>query len=162
MKKILAMLLALPLLLLAACHDDKGNDLPNVDVTVDISGGTVLNGQIYVVADTVLSVDSIGITNLEAGKAAAITGANYYFDYQFIGQNLQSPFGLNMIIPAGTKPGSHLLRITAPLLAVDKAPAYLDMQYVVTIVPSAADIPGTGTTTLTGNFFKVTQTQLSR
>ncbi len=157
MKKIISMLLALPLLLLAACHDDKGGDLPNVDVTVDISGGTVINDQIYVVADTVLSVDSIGVKNLEAGKAAMISGANYYWDYQFIGQNLQSPFGLNINIPQGTKPGSHLLRITAPLLAVDKAPAYLDMHYIVTIVKTADEIPGQGTQTISGHH-KVTET----
>lgn len=147
MKKFLSLLLiAIPLsFAVTSCNDD--NDLPNVDMSIAISGGQRVDNVIYVVQGDTLQIDSIGVTNNEPGKAAAITAATYYWDYQRLGTSLLPPYGFAVVTTAptantpGTPLGKHLLEITCPLLAVDKEVATCVLAYTVQVVASPDDIP---------------------
>ena len=72
MKKLYyTLLLALPMLYLASCDDD--NNLPDVDVSIQIDGGVGVDGAIYVVQGDTLKIEGINVINNEEGKEAIIT-----------------------------------------------------------------------------------------
>lgn len=145
MKKFVYLLLcALPLFAATSCDDD--NDLPDVDINIQISDAVFADGRIYAVAGTDFEIDGISVVNNEHGKSAIIPYANYYFDYQYIGQSVIEPYGYNIYLSEDIPAGNHLLEITMPVYAVDKSPAFAALAYEVVVVESADDLPQTGTT----------------
>ena len=82
MKKLYyVLLMALPVLYFASCDDD--NNLPDVDVSIQVDGGVSVDGKIYVVQGDTLKVESINVINNEEGKEAIITSATYSWDYRY-------------------------------------------------------------------------------
>ncbi len=134
---------ALPLFFVASCDDDD-KDLPNADFTMQISGGEFVNGQIYVVPDTTLIVESVGVINNEQGKKAIITYADYFLNGRFVGQSVVAPYGIEIIIPADMPVGKYSLQVNAPIYAVDKSPAFGCVLYTVNVVSSVDEIPDGG------------------
>jgi len=109
MKKILFLLLAIMPLALVSCHDE--NDLPDVDFTVTVTGGTYVDGSIYVVQGENLVINSILVHNKENGKAAMINSAAYYWDGYYLGTAIPSGKTLagNSVSTAGRRQrNSHL------------------------------------------------------
>lgn len=145
-KFLLALAVALPAVAFTSCSDD--DDLPDVTFDVTVSGGTVYDGKIYVVAGNDLTIDGIKVINNEK-KPAIISYANYYWDYRFLGRNLIEPYGYELYISNETAPGEHLLEIYAPLYAEDKAPAFAVLAYQVVVVEEESQLPEGGTSSLT-------------
>lgn len=124
-----------------SCSDE--DSLPNVDYDIAFSGATLdpATGTLYVVQGDTLTIDSIGIRNLESNKNAAITGADYYWDYRFIGPSPFEPFGFRIPISENVATGAHNLTIQMGVVAVDKEPAIGIADYTVMVVPDSTDIP---------------------
>ena len=94
MKKLLYILLALPLFF-ASCSDDD-NDLPDFRVKVDISGQSEVteNGVIVIPSGNQFSIDAISIVESDA-KEIAIGGVSYYWDYILLdASNIIPPYGI--------------------------------------------------------------------
>lgn len=150
MKKFLYLLVcALPVLGFTSCDDDE-KDIPDVDFSLQVSGGEYADGKIYVAAGTDLKIDGITVVNNEQGKEALIPYANYYWDYSFLGQSVVAPYGYNIVIPEDYELGDHVLEITCPVYAVDKAPAFAVLQYTVVVVEGEDQMPDNGTATAPG------------
>lgn len=152
MKKTLCFALLLTLLVpcaITSCSDE--DSLPNVDYNITISGGVINpeNGTIYVVQGDTLAVTSLSVTNNETGKAAAINGAEYYWDYNFIGGSPFPPYGFNIVINDAIATGAHDLTIQCGVLAVDKEPAVGLVNYPVMVVPDSTQLPVSQITSLT-------------
>lgn len=134
--KYLAVIAALPLFM-AACDDE--NSLPDVDYTVTFSGCDY-NEQTNVVTvaqgDT-LTVQSVSITNNEAGKNASIINVDYFWDYNLIGQTMLPPYTQKIYIPKTTPLGAHDLTLKMGIVAVDKEPAVGYLSYQVNVVAPA-------------------------
>ena len=147
MKKILtyALLFVAPIVTLTACSND--NDLPDVKFDVTFSGGVVddSNGIIYVVAGDTLTVNSVSVTNVESNKVAAVTGVEYYWDYDFIGSSPFEPYRFKIYVGEETPLGAHNLTLRAGVVAVDKQPAVAVLDYNVEVVADSTDIPQTAT-----------------
>lgn len=139
---------ALPLLAFTSCDDD-GNDLPDVNFIVDISGGSYIDGTIYVVRGEQLTIDKIAVVNNEPNKEALITYAEYFWDYRRLGLNAIDPFGFSIEVTEDTPLGEHLLEIYMPVYAVDKTPAFAMLAYDIQVVETADEIPDGGTTSFT-------------
>ena len=149
MKKLLFTLLAaLPLLVLGACSDDNDNSLPDVDFNISMQGATDVDGIIYIVQGSPLTIESISVVNNEPGKEAMISGANFYWDGYFLGYAVEPPYAFLIQTTEDTRPGKHVLEITAPVLAVDKELANAHIRYNVMVVTDADQIPEGGTSTL--------------
>lgn len=139
MKKLYYFLLmALPVIMFASC-DDKDN-LPDVDVSITVDGGVSVDNVLYVVQGDVLKIESVNVTNRQAGKNAALGPVTYIWDGIPVGVSVEAPFGAefnteNMAI------GKHILQLQAPVYAVDKSVGRVYMVYKVQIVEDAADIP---------------------
>lgn len=149
MKKTLAYALlavALPLAV-TSCSDD--DSLPNVDYNIAISGGVIDDGTIYVVQGDTLAVTSLSVTNNESGKAAAITDAQYFWDYNFIGANPFAPYGFKIVINDAIPTGGHDLSIKCGVVAVDKEPAIGVVNYPVMVVADSTQMPATQVQTTT-------------
>lgn len=137
MKKLLYLLLMLPLGFFASCSDEK--DLPSVDITVNIENAVDANGKVYIVEGEPLTVSGIEVKSLN-GKAAGISGVNYVLDHVGFGYTIVEPFGGTIdaeYLPAG----NHLFTLAFDVLQVDKSIAYAQLSTVVTVVPSAEDLP---------------------
>lgn len=144
MKKIFSLLLlALPLIGFTSCDDDK--DVPNVDFSVNIDGGTRQDGVVYVKQGTTLTVSSIEVSNKEQNKNAGIVRANYYWDYEYIGTSIEPPYGFEINISENVPEGKHLLEIECPVLAEGYSPATSVISIPV-VVEAADDQPAEGDT----------------
>lgn len=135
----LLLLAALPILGFTSCSDD--DDLPNVDFSLEISGGVSVDGVIYVVQGDTLSIDAVNVTNVDSDKSALITAATYYWDAFRLGISTLPPYGFEIVTGEGTSLGKHELAIECPVYAVDKSPAIANVFYPVQIVADEADIP---------------------
>lgn len=146
MKKIISsafVMLALSLGLVS-CSDD-GKDLPNVDYSVQFSGCVIdqETGSIYVVQGDTLKVESINVKNVDTDKAAALTGAEYYWDYNFLGNSPFPPYGFKIYVSDQTPTGGHNLTIRTGVIAVDKEPAVGILDYPVVVVQDSTELPVT-------------------
>lgn len=146
MKKFIYLLLLLvPAFALVSCSDD--DDVPNVNFEITFANAVEHNGDVYVVQGDIAEIQSITVTNNEAGKAAFITDAIFYWDGYYLGSSFQSPFTFEFGTTDQTPVGRHTLDITCALFAVDKSPATAVVRYPVYIVASAEDIPDEATPT---------------
>lgn len=124
---------------LASCDDD--DDLPNVDISLSVDRGTVVDGVIYVVQGDTLQVASVNVVNNEPNKAAAITNVNYYWDGIYYAPAVFSPYGMTFVTSESTPIGSHDIGISCTVLAVDKSIATAALNYPVKVVADADEIP---------------------
>lgn len=137
MKKLLYLLLLLPLGFLASCSDD--DDLPSVKVDVTFDNVVDHDGHLYIVAGEPLTVSSITTEGL-GGKEAAISGVNYVLDHIGMGYTMTVPFG-GTINAAYLPVGNHLFTLSFNVLQIDKSIAYAQLSNIVTVVASAEDLP---------------------
>lgn len=135
------MALALPILALsfASCNND--DDLPNVDISLEVANGSLVDGTIYVVQGDTINVESIVIVNKEDGKAAGITNVSYYWDGYYYSPSVFAPYGMVFPTSENTALGSHSIDVTCTVLAVDKTIATAVASFPVMVVSSADDIP---------------------
>ena len=149
MKKIYSFalaLLALPFIL-SSCSND--NELPNVAFNMAVSGGVMDNNTIYIVRGDTLNIESLNVTNLDSDKAAAVTDAQYYWDYNFIGANPFAPYNFSIDVGDSTAVGDHMLTVRAGVIAVDKTPAFAIVDYPVVVVADSTQMPANPLTTST-------------
>ena len=67
MKKLVYLLLALPLMVIAAACSDDDSNLPDVSIHVDYKNAKVVDRQVYVVKGDTLVVDSIYVKSNREG-----------------------------------------------------------------------------------------------
>lgn len=137
MKKILFLVLVLPLLIVS-CNDDE-NDLPNIDFEVSITGGINIDGVLYVIKGDTLSIDSIDVISLD-NKGAAIGAVTYFWDYFPIATNPFVPYGLK-IATDRMHIGNHLLQMECPVYVVDYPILTAYFTYPIKLVESVDSIP---------------------
>lgn len=144
MKKYLLSLLALlPMaVMFSACSDE--NDLPDVDFNITYEGATNVDGVLYVVQGEPFEITGITVTNREEGKGAGISVAEYYWDYIYVGTNIQPPYGFRFDVTENTPVGRHQLDIQSTVFAVDKTIANALCSFPVQVVSSADEIPDGG------------------
>ncbi len=136
MKKLLYLLLLLPLGFLASCNDD--DDFPSVEITMTIDNAVNVDGHLYIVAGEPFKIASI--TSEGIGNAATISGVNYYLDRVGIGYSFVAPYTAE--IPASYLPvGNHLVAVSFDVLQVDKSLASASISNILTVVETAEDLP---------------------
>lgn len=143
MKKIfyLALLATVLPFALSSCSDN-GDDIPDVAFNMEVGGGAVMNNNtIYVAQGDTLAIESLGVTNLESDKAAAVTYANYYWDYNLLGVTRILPYSFDILISKDAPVGEHVLTVEAGVVAVDKAPAVAVVNYQVQVVADSTQLP---------------------
>lgn len=139
MKKLLYLLLLLPLGFMASCSDDK--DFPEVDVTTSFSGGTFHNDTIYTVVGDTLRITGITARPLEGTKNAAVTNVFMWLNYRQIYPTV--PLLEIQQFPAliASNPGKNLLQVGYTLLQEDKTLTTWQSGYIVKVVPEIKDLP---------------------
>lgn len=143
MKKLYLYLFAaiLPILGLSMASCDDDDNMPNVSISFDFDQGTVVDGTVYVVQGDTVGIKAIDIVNNEAGKGAAITNVNYYWDGMFYAPAIFEPFAMIFPTSENTPLGDHTISATCSVLAVDKTLASAIVNATVRVVASADDIP---------------------
>lgn len=141
MKKLLYILMLLPLGFLASCSDD--NDLPSVDLTVEMTGAADVDNTIYVVQGEDFGIESITVKALN-GNQAALTSVGYYWDGILSQVAPVAPYTITWNT-ASLPVGRHLLQMQSSLLEVDKSIASALFTYKVVVVASEDDLPAGAT-----------------
>lgn len=157
MKKFIYSILfaVLPLMTVsfASCSDD--NDLPDVNISVDVDNATIVNGTIYVVQGDTLDITSVNVKNNDSNKAAAINNVKYFIDGYYFGTSFFAPYPAYNITDVNTPVGKYQLGITCTVLAVDKSIASGVLSYPIVVVANAEEIPsGTATTSITSRMIQ--------
>lgn len=162
MKKLFYLLLMLPLAFFASCSDD--DDLPQVDLTLTMSGVTQYDDAFYAVkaettetetetatTDTedgkddetlpegVITIDSFTAQSL-TNKNASVANVSFFLDGLFVPPSFNTSY-VCAISTADLPVGTHSLSVTANVLQVDKSIATAALNYPLKIVASADDLP---------------------
>lgn len=137
MKKLLYLLFMLPLAIFASCSDDK--DLPQVDFTITVSNVAKANNAFYAVKGDVVTIDQVSVASL-TDKQATVTGVRYFLNGMPIFGTIEDPFSCN-IETENLNAGSYTINVTSTVLQVDKTIANCAMNYPLTIVETADDLP---------------------
>lgn len=151
MKKLLYLLLLLPLAMLGGCHDD--DDIPDVNVSIALDNVVVDGNVIYTVKETPLKITSISVQGV--GSRALVTSVAYFWDGIRIGWSPVAPFAATIagdVIPAG----NHVLGISMEVAQEGKSLGFCAVTYNVKAVESESDLPegttpGPATITYSGN-----------
>lgn len=137
MKKLYYLLLLFPLSLLMSCSDDK--DFTPVDMTLTLDGVTLVNDNFYTVAGENVTIEDLTVKAL-GNKNTALTNVLYSFNgiplIGVPGNPFMGTFSTENI-PAGT----YAINITGNLLQVDSSIKVFAVNYPITIVESAEDLP---------------------
>ena len=136
-----AMLTVLPMMafVFSSCTDD--NDLPDVNISLEVEKGVVSDGVIYVVQADTIDIAGIKVVNNDANKGAAVTNVNYYWDGYFYAPSVFYPFGMTFPTSENTTLGNHSIDITCTVLAVDKSISTATLSFPVKVVASVDDLP---------------------
>lgn len=137
MKKFLYLLLLLPLAFFASCDSD--DNLPDVDVIISMDGVADVDGILYAVQDSTVSVTSVSVKSL-TDKAATVSSVRYLIDGAPQFESIVSPFSMS-ILPGALQVGNHLLTAYMGILQVDKSVATGAFTYRLKVVESVDDLP---------------------
>lgn len=153
MKKLLYLLLLLPLGFMASC--DKNDDLASFDMTLTLSGVTQSDGNFYAVAGDEVSIENLQVVPT-GGKATSVANVMFFLNNAPLFAN---PWDLNQPISfstTGLQPGLYNVGVTGNLLQVDQSIQNFVANYNLVIVGSAEDLPEgapeTGSYSITINF----------
>lgn len=151
MKKLIYLLMLLPLAMLGGCHDD--DDIPDVNVSISLRDVVVDGNVIYTVKDTPLKITSISVQGV--GSRALVTSVAYYWDGVRIGWNPIAPFSAT-IAGALVPEGNHVLGISMEVAQEGKALGFCATTYNVKAVENEDALPegtepGPATITYTGS-----------
>lgn len=136
-KYIYFLLMLLPLGIMSSCSDD--DDLPEVDIIVQLDNVVDQGNRIYVVQGQPLVVTGVSAKGL-GGKEALVTGVSYLWDRIEVFYTRVDPFAFS-ISTSAMPVGNHLLTLNMTLAQVGKPLAYSIMDIPVTVVADAADLP---------------------
>lgn len=136
MKKLLYLLLLLPLGFLASCHDDDDNINVNLEVALDNVG--VQDNIVYAVADSAIVVQ--GVTCQGIGSSAIVTGATYYWDGITLFVPQIAPYG-GELNPVLQTPGNHVLGVGTQIAQEGKALGFAAVNIRVKVVSEVDSLP---------------------
>lgn len=141
MKKFLSLLLAVPMLaMLASCDDDDTKDIPDVNISIEYTGGSLSDGTMYVVQGDELDITALKVTPAAGTGQATLANVTYFLDgYPFFATGI-SPWGVT-IDTSDIAVGSHTLSVRAQILQVDKSLGFGIFNYPIDVVSSSSDLP---------------------
>ncbi len=142
MKRLLYLILALPLMwLMSSCSDDD-KDLPNVTFSMDYSGATFADNMLSIPQGQDLVINALTVTPAEGTKKAVLGRTTYFIDAFPVYETVIEPFGVT--IPTDNlKVGKHLLQIRSSIYQVDKTVAFGVFSYTLNVTePLPDETPG--------------------
>lgn len=127
---------------LSSCSKD--DDLPKVDVTLDVDQSTAktIRDTVYVVRGETIIVNDVNITNLEQGKPALINKVSFYWDgVRLTSEKLSHPFYMLFPTLETTTLGNHKIGLTCQVAAEGKSLAFAVVDFPVKVVEDESEIP---------------------
>lgn len=137
MKKLFYLFLLLPLFGLIACDDD--NDLPQVDLTLTLSGVTLDNESFYTVSGNEITIEGISTTPLN-GKPSSVQNVIFYFDGVPLVGDPGQPF-MGTFSTEGISAGTHSVDATGYVLQEGSPISNFAASFDLVIVETAEDLP---------------------
>lgn len=138
MKKLLYLLLLLPLTVFTAC-DDK-DDLAPFDMTLTVGGVTQSDNSFYAVSGDDVTIESLTVDPV-GGKTTDVANVMFYLDNVPLWVNpwqVGEPISFSTVnIPIGV----HTIGITGNLLQVGQSIQTFASNYSLVIVGSQEDLP---------------------
>ena len=138
MKKLLYFLIALPMLILASCHDE--NDLPDVNVGITYTGATSLDGSLYIVQGDTVTIDSVYVTPVNPNSRALVANVTYFLDQRLMSYSPIAPFSMGFLTE-NLPVGKHTLRLDMTVLEVDREPGTYYLLVPLTVVADSTKLP---------------------
>lgn len=142
MKRLLYLILALPMMWLMASCDDDDKNLPNVTFSMDYSGATYADDMLNIPQGQDLVINALKVTPAEGTKKAVLGRTIYFIDAFPIYETVIEPFGVT--IPTDNlKVGKHLLQIRSSIYQVGKSVAFGVFSYTLNVTePLPGDTHG--------------------
>lgn len=137
MKNLLYALAALPLLLLGSCSDD--NDLPDVNINVDMTGLYESQGDLYLVSGDNVTINSISVTSLN-GKPATLGRVDMFWNDVLQSSSIVEPYSITFNTE-NLRPGISLLTLQMGVYQEDKTASWAVLQYDIHVVLSQSELP---------------------
>ena len=151
MKKLLLSLLALASVVAFSSCDNDSDDLPEVNIEVQISGGVqnADDNKIYIEQGTPLVVESLKAEPRNGTKQATLGLTTYYLNGIPQMQTVTVPFGATFDTST-LAPGEYAFQIKSAVYQVDKSAAFVVLTYALVVEApdeDPDDTPGESTVT---------------
>lgn len=137
MKKLLYLLLLMPLPFLFSCSDD--DDLAQVDMTLTLSGVSQSDNVFYTVAGENVTIENLTVKSLN-GNAATVANVIFYFNGVPLIGNPGNPF-TGTFSTEGLESGTYTFSMAGQVLEVDKTITDFTYSTPIVIVESEEDLP---------------------
>ncbi|MCI9172100.1 hypothetical protein [uncultured Duncaniella sp.] len=141
MKKFLYLLLALPMFASMAACDDDDNNIPDVSVSIEYSGGTLNDGVLTVVQGDTLKIEGLKVTPAPNTGKAMLGQTTYFFDGRPFFTTAIAPFGVD-IVTDDLAVGNHTLSVNSQIFQEGKSIGWGVFSYKLDIVEAPEDQPG--------------------
>lgn len=137
MKKLLYLLLLVPLGMVTGCSKD--DEVKPFDMTLTLSGVTQDNGNFYTVSGNDVTIESLEVKALD-GTSTSVANVVYFLDgMPLVG--VPGDFFDGTFSTAGLPVGQHTLGVTGNLLQVGASIQNFAATYTLNIVQSEEDLP---------------------
>ena len=137
MKKLLYLFLVLPFSLLMSCNDD--NDLSPLDLSLSLSGVTVLDDVFITVAGEEVSIDGLTAKSID-GKNTGLSNITFYLNGIPLVGTPGNPFQ-RTFSTEGLEAGTYYISIAGNLLQEGASIQIFSAEYPLEIVENQEDLP---------------------
>lgn len=141
MKKFLSLFLAVPMLAFMSACDDDDSKVPDVSVSIQYSGGSLVDDVLTVVEGDTLKIEGLKVTPAPGTGDAVLGQTTYFLDNVPFFTTIIAPFAVD-IDTEGLKEGTHYLSVNTQIFQVDKSIGWGIFQYKLNIVAAPEDQPG--------------------
>ena len=138
MKKFFYMLLLLPAALFVSSCDDDDN-IPDVNITAQVSGAVVADNEVYVTSGETFQIDAINLVN-KTGKDAALGVVTYSLDGLPLAVSVAAPYGIE-VNTTDLPLDRHVITATMPVYVVDYPICFGAMSFNVIVVEDDSQLP---------------------
>ncbi|MBD5251627.1 MAG: hypothetical protein HDR97_05925 [Bacteroides sp.] len=153
MKKFLSLFLAIPMLaMMASCDDDNEKNIPDVSVSIEYSGGEMVDGVLTVEQGTDLVIDALKVTPAPGTGEATLGNTVFYLNGLPFFATGVAPH--SCVISTTDLPlGDYTLSVHAQIYQVDKSIGFGTFRYTMRVVAPTTDPsdPDSGTDSGSGS-----------
>lgn len=126
------------ILVLCATGCDKDNDMPDVNVLLELDNAIEVDNEIYVIKDTPIEISSVEAEGI--GSTALITNVTYFIDGIRVAFSPIAPFRM-VFDTEYARPGRHILALNCEVAQEGKSLGFVMVSTTINVIDDSESLP---------------------